>query len=243
MWKAILAGTTALAIAGSSAVYAQQRLSRPEGAQRWQPSVEDMRAFSEARLAALKAGLALTPDQEKNWPAYERAARDLAKLRLDRIGTAMAARRGNAPANVDPAERLRNRGTAMADTGAALTKLADAMDPLYKSLDDSQKHRFALLSRMGREGGPRGDRGPGFRGRGGEGRGGEGPGFRGRDGEGPRNFGPRRSEVEPRDFGPRRFQRGSGGFEGGGPADSDHGRRFEHRGPGGTSGTGLGEAL
>ena len=44
MWKAILAGTTALAIAGSTLVYAQQRSGRPDGMQRG-PNIEDMRAF------------------------------------------------------------------------------------------------------------------------------------------------------------------------------------------------------
>ena len=57
MWKAIVAGTAALAIAGTSLVYAQQR--GRDGAQRRQPSMEDFRAFAEARLAALKAGLTL----------------------------------------------------------------------------------------------------------------------------------------------------------------------------------------
>ena len=42
---------------------------------------------------------------------------------------------------------MRNRGAAMADIGAALKKFADAADPLYKSLDDKQKRRFAALSR------------------------------------------------------------------------------------------------
>ena len=37
----------------------------------------------------------------------------------------------------------------MADSGAALKKLGDAMDTLYKSLDDNQKRRFAALGRMG----------------------------------------------------------------------------------------------
>jgi hypothetical protein len=36
----------------------------------------------------------------------------------------------------------------MADTSAALKKLAEATDPLYKSLDDSQKRRFSMLSRL-----------------------------------------------------------------------------------------------
>ena len=74
MWKAIFAGTAALVIAGSSLVYAQQRGGRPDGMQRG-PNIEDMRAFAEARLAALNAWLTLTPDQERNWPAFEQAAR------------------------------------------------------------------------------------------------------------------------------------------------------------------------
>src|SRR5215831_20164165 len=143
MWKTIVAGTAALAIAGTTFVYAQQREGR-DFDRRWQANAEDMRAFGEARLAALKAGLTLTPEQEKNWPAFELAARELSKLRMDR----MAAMR-NAQPGADPVERLRQRATAMADTGAALKKLADATDPLYKSLDDSQKQRFAVLSRFG----------------------------------------------------------------------------------------------
>src|SRR5215475_11294369 len=108
MWKAIVAGTAALAIAGTSLVYAQQRGGR-DGAQRWQPNIEDLRAFGEARLAGLKAGLMLTPEQEKNWPAFEQAAREFGKLRMDR----MAARRSASPTS-DPIERMRQRATAMA---------------------------------------------------------------------------------------------------------------------------------
>ena len=169
MWKAIVAGTAALAIAGTSLVYAQQRGGR-DGAERWQPNTEDMRAFGEARLAGLKAGLTLTAEQEKNWPAFEQAAREIGKLRVDR----MTAMRNATPSN-DPAERLRQRATAMTDTGAALKKLADATDPLYKSLDDNQKRRFAMLSRLGGAGGDH---------------------MRGYDGGGMRNhyWGPRRTD-------------------------------------------------
>ena len=124
MWKAIVAGTAALAIAGTSLVYAQQR-GRMEGGERWRPNTEDLRAFGEARLAALKAGLMLTPEQEKNWPAFEQAAREFGKLRADR----RAVMRGG-QLSEDPVERLRQRATAMTDTGAALKKLADATDPL-----------------------------------------------------------------------------------------------------------------
>jgi zinc resistance-associated protein len=154
MWKAIVGGTAALAIAGSSLVYAQQRGWHEGERGRSQPNIEDMRAFGEARLAGLKAGLSLSAEQEKNWPAFELAARELAKLRVDR----MSAMRNTPPAE-DPVERLRRRGTAMSDTGAALKKLAEATDPLYKSLDEGQKRRFAVLSRL--DGRPQGMRGGG----------------------------------------------------------------------------------
>jgi hypothetical protein len=91
-------------------------------------------------------------------------------VRLDRM-TAMR----NAPRSEDPAERLRQRAATMTDVGAALKKLADATDPLYKSLDENQKRRFAILSRL--NGSERG-------------------GFRGRDGGGMmhHHWGPRRTD-------------------------------------------------
>ena len=36
----------------------------------------------------------------------------------------------------------------MGQRAAGLKKLADAAGPLYKSLDDGQKHRFAMLARL-----------------------------------------------------------------------------------------------
>jgi hypothetical protein len=179
MWKPVLAGTIAVVVAGSSLVYAQQRPGRQDNAQSWRPNMEDMRAFGEARLAALKAGLALTPEQEKLWPAFESAARDLQKLRLDRANAAMAARRDSTPQTLDPAARMSRQATAMTETGAALKKLADATDPLYKSLDDGQKRRFAMLGRMM------------------HGHGGPGQHFRGRDRDGGPRMGERRRSEGP----------------------------------------------
>jgi len=43
-----------------------------------------IKAFTDARIAALRAGLQLTPDQEKNWPPFEQALRDLVKLHQQR---------------------------------------------------------------------------------------------------------------------------------------------------------------
>ena len=50
--------------------------------------------------------------------------------------------------------RLRERAETMGTTAAALKKIADAADPLYKTLDDGQKRRLAILTHMeGRFGG------------------------------------------------------------------------------------------
>ena len=38
MWKGIVAGTAALAIVGTSVVFAQQRFGRPDDGQRWRPN-------------------------------------------------------------------------------------------------------------------------------------------------------------------------------------------------------------
>ena len=46
----------------------------------------------------------------------------------------------------DPVARLRERADTMAATAAALKKIADAADPLYKTLDDGQKRRLKVLT-------------------------------------------------------------------------------------------------
>jgi len=146
MWKTVLAGTAALAIAGASLAFADQGPAKGDRAQRWQPSQADIAAFADARIAALHAGLKLNADQEKNWPAVESALRDMAKQRADRF-----AARKDAQRPADPIERLTRRAEAMEQRGVALKKLASAAAPLYNSLDDGQKHRFTALARLGAE--------------------------------------------------------------------------------------------
>ena len=162
MWKAMLAGTTALTIVGAGLVFAQQTPPGRDNAQRWQPSTEDMAAFADARIAALKAGLRLTPDQEKNWPAVENAMRERAKQRAERINEFRNMHRSPdaQQRQSDIVDRLRRRSEVMATQAAGLKRLVDAIDPLYKSLDDNQKQRFAMLLRAA---GPRQHFGPGGR--------------------------------------------------------------------------------
>ena len=81
--------------------------------------------------------------------------RDFAKLRIDRANARMNAPRDDSGQKPDdPVARLRERADNMATSAAAMKKIADAADPLYKTLDDGQKRRLAVLTRMeGRFGG------------------------------------------------------------------------------------------
>src|ERR1017187_2013690 len=150
MKKFAIAGIAALVIAGSTAVYAQHRPWFHEHMGHMRMSPEDRAAFTDARIAAVKAGLKLTPDQEKLWPPVEAAVRDFAKLRIDRANARMNAKPDDAQQKPDdPVARLRQRADNMATSAAALKKIADAADPLYKTLDDGQKRRLAMLTHHG----------------------------------------------------------------------------------------------
>jgi zinc resistance-associated protein len=163
MLKPVIAATTLLAIAGSGLVYAQQGFGdRGSGDRdghglyadgqrtefRRHLSAADVAAFTDARIAAMKAGLELTPDQAKNWPAFEQAVRDMAQLRIDRIKAREAQDQQQSQQQMSPFDRMSRRADNMAKTSAALKKVAEAGAPLYQSLDDAQKGRFTMLARI-----------------------------------------------------------------------------------------------
>ncbi|HEY1886098.1 MAG TPA: Spy/CpxP family protein refolding chaperone, partial [Roseiarcus sp.] len=91
-------------------------------------------------------------EQEKNWAPLESAMRDLAKQRAERFA-AWKERRENSQddqdeaAEVNPIDRLARASERRNARAADLQKLAAAAKPLYDSLDDSQKRRFAVLFR------------------------------------------------------------------------------------------------
>jgi hypothetical protein len=147
MKKFAIAAVAVLAIAGSTAVYAQHR-HWGYGHMRMNP--EDRAAYADARIAAVHAGLKLTADQEKLWPPVEAAVKEFAKLRIDRANARMNAPKDDSSQQKpdDPVARLRDRADNMATTATALKKIADAADPLYKTLDDGQKRRLAVLTHM-----------------------------------------------------------------------------------------------
>jgi hypothetical protein len=144
--KSVLAAAMALAVAGGSLVQAQQPQDRErdQSPQRQQQYADDLAAYGDARIAALKAGLKLTPEQEKNWPALEQALKQAAKQRSEQYAAAHA----SADRQRDPIERLRNHADDLTTRGTMLKSVADAAAPLYQSLDEAQKRRFVALARF-----------------------------------------------------------------------------------------------
>ncbi|MDR6952210.1 hypothetical protein J2X65_001561 [Ancylobacter sp. 3268] len=211
MKRTVLAATAAVLLAGVSFGIAAP--NGPAGGP-GRPAPEQMQqnaaAMTDARIAALKAGLKLTADQEKLWLPLEAALRDYGQQRFEwrqemrERREAMRAERGARPGGPGPqadagapppppgagappppppggpapqagagappppppgagpegprgfgperdvVARLGERANRLLAEGTSLKELADAAAPLYASLDDGQKHRFAVLFREAR---------------------------------------------------------------------------------------------
>ncbi|MGB9321901.1 MAG: Spy/CpxP family protein refolding chaperone [Pseudolabrys sp.] len=101
----------------------------------------------------MKAALLLTPDQQKYWPAIENAIRARAedrKARLAKIVETVGKRADESSVEVfrnrDPIAFLQRRSAALAQRSADLDKLAEAWQPLYKTLSPEQRQRMAALA-------------------------------------------------------------------------------------------------
>ncbi len=117
-------------------------------------TTEDMQAFQAARLAALRAGLGLT----------SRSGEALARIRAGDAGTATASSQcrhrgcGSLVATAMRRSPILPSACVSAPRGSrkavpCSSVSADATEPLYRSLDEAQKRRFAILTRTE---GPRG---------------------------------------------------------------------------------------
>nr|WP_052954498.1 Spy/CpxP family protein refolding chaperone [Microvirga vignae] len=124
-------------------------------------SAEDMSAFADAHIAALRAGLRLSAEQEKLWPPVEDALRSLARLHMAHM---QVMRQNRGMMRTDPVGTLRAMADHMSQGANAMRKLADAAAPLYATLDEAQKRRLHVLIRfMPRAMMGRGMMGPGRR--------------------------------------------------------------------------------
>jgi hypothetical protein len=152
MSKILLVGTTALFLAASSFANAQSAqtsgTATPE-----RLNAAERNNLTDMRVDLVKAALQLTPEQEKLWPPVESAIRANAENRQDRIAkiretVGIRADEGRADAirNRDPIAFLQRRSEALAQRSANLDKLAEAWQPLYKTLNPEQRQRMGALA-------------------------------------------------------------------------------------------------
>jgi hypothetical protein len=152
MSKMIVAGTTALLLVASSTANAQNaQTPAPTTADRL--NAADRNNLTDMRIDLVKAALQLTPDQEKLWPPVESAIRARAedrKARIAKIQETVGMRadesRVDAIRDRDPIAFLQRRSEALAQRSADLDKLAEAWQPLYKTLNQQQRQRMAALA-------------------------------------------------------------------------------------------------
>jgi hypothetical protein len=148
----IVAGTTALFLIASPTANAQSaQTSSPASPERL--NAADRNNLTDMRIDLVKAALQLTPDQEKLWPPVETAIRARAEDRKARVakiqetvGRRVDENRVEALRNRDPIAFLQRRSEALAQRSADLDKLAEAWQPLYKTLSPEQRQRMAALA-------------------------------------------------------------------------------------------------
>jgi hypothetical protein len=113
-------------------------------------SAADLNALTDARVGIIKAALQLAPDQEKYWPAVEEAIRARAKNRQARLERVAQLRDSSslmeAVGERNPVELMQRRAEMLGQRAADLKKLADAWEPLYKTLTPDQKKRMAFAT-------------------------------------------------------------------------------------------------
>ena len=146
MIKKIALAAIAVLITASPLAHAAETSST--GGMRHPITGADLNALTDARVGIIKAALQLTPDQEKYWPAVEAAERARAKNRQARWER-LAELRDSSPMEAierNPVELMQRRAEGLSQRAADLKKLADAWEPLYKTLTPDQKKRVAFAT-------------------------------------------------------------------------------------------------
>lgn len=146
MIKNLAIAATALLVTASPLAYAAET-SSTVGMRH--PGAADMNSLTDMRVGVVKAALQLTPEQEKYWPAVEEAIRARAKnrqARLERVADLRDQGSMDVVRDRNPVELMQRRADALTQRATDLKKLADAWDPLYKTLSQDQKMRMAYVT-------------------------------------------------------------------------------------------------
>ena len=105
-----------------------------------QLTAEQIVANSDANIDRIKAELNLTPEQEKNWTAFNSAMHYLGHNGADRLNLRIARAKRDPPDDI--IEQMRNEAQFLNDRAVDQRNVADAAEPLFASLDDKQKTIF-----------------------------------------------------------------------------------------------------
>jgi LTXXQ motif family protein len=110
-----------------------------------QPGVPELTAEqivtnSDAYIDRIRGELNLTPEQEKNWSAFNSAMHYLGHNGAERLNLRIARAKRDPPDDI--VEQMRNEAQFLVDRAADQRAVADAAEPLFTSLDDKQKGVF-----------------------------------------------------------------------------------------------------
>lgn len=159
---ALLAGIGTYAYAQAQAPAAPpaaQAQDQNQAQRRPRMSQDDFNRLVDARVAAIKAGLKLTGDQERLWGPVETAIRNAANQRYTRMSQFRENREQRRSA--DFMQRFEQRSTMQTERAQASAAVATALRPLWDTFSEDQKRIAPRLVRQAL------NEGPGWRERGG----------------------------------------------------------------------------
>jgi hypothetical protein len=103
-------------------------------------TAEQIVANSDAYIDRIKASLNLSPEQEKNWSAFNSAMHYLGHNGAERLNLRIARAKRDPPDDI--VEQMRNEAQFLVDRAADQRAVADAAEPLFMSLNDKQRATF-----------------------------------------------------------------------------------------------------
>jgi hypothetical protein len=115
-----------------------------------QLTAEQIVANSDAYIDRIKTELKLTPEQDKNWTAFNSAMHYLGHNGADRLNLRIARAQRDPPDDI--IEQMRNEAQFLNDRAVDQRNVADAAEPLFASLDARQRAIFIdQMVRLSRE--------------------------------------------------------------------------------------------
>lgn len=115
------------------------------------PTINQLVAKDEARIAQLKANLRVNQDQERDWSRFEAALKDVSKKRAERRLALMdewdKREADKEKKTLTHAEALRKHADALALRAEELRAIADAAEPFSEKLNNQQRQQVDQIIR------------------------------------------------------------------------------------------------